>query len=70
MPFAEVGQFRNYHLLMNQYNEVLNLTFVDDGVPNRGITEARPAQNADQNVAAHDLRRDGADDPRTAGGTG
>ena len=54
---------------MNQYNEVLNFTFVDDGVPNRGITESRPAENADQKVAALDLRWDGADDPKATAGT-
>lgn len=54
LPFAEQGQFRNYRLLMNQYNEVLSFTFVDDEVPNRGITADRPAQNADQKVAALD----------------
>ena len=54
LPFAEEGQRRNYRLLMNQYNEVLNFAFVDDQVPNRGITESRPAENADQKVAALD----------------
>lgn len=54
LPFAEAGQFRNYRLLMNQYNEVLSFAFVDDKVPNRGITDDRPAENADQEVAALD----------------
>jgi hypothetical protein len=54
LPFAEAGQFRNYRLLMNQYNEVLNFAFVDDKVPNRGITADRPADNADQEIAALD----------------
>lgn len=54
LPFAEAGQFRNYRLLMNQYNEVLSFEFVDDKVPNRGITADRPAANADQLVAALD----------------
>jgi hypothetical protein len=28
---------RNYRLLLNQYNEVLNVFLVDKAVPNRGI---------------------------------
>ena len=54
LPFAEPNQFRNYRLLMNQYNEVLNFAFVDDQVPNRGITRPPQSQNADQKVAALD----------------
>jgi len=57
LPFAEAGQFRNYRLLMNQYNEVLRFTTVDDSVPNRGITLTRPSENADQLVAAIDYEQ-------------
>ncbi len=55
LPFAEEGQRRNYRLLMNQYNEVLNFAFVDDKVPNRGVSGPPPqSQPADQEVAALD----------------
>lgn len=54
LPFSESGQFRNYRLLMNQYNEVLSFQFVDEKVPNRGITSSQPTDNADQLVAALD----------------
>lgn len=37
LPF-ENAQFR-YRLLMNQYDEFLRFSFVDDGVPNRGVTD-------------------------------
>lgn len=57
LPFAEPGQRRNYRLLMNQYNEVLSFKFVDDKVPNRGITRDRPAENADQLVSALDYEQ-------------
>lgn len=57
LPFAEEGERRNYRLLMNQYNEVLRFTTVDDEVPNRGITDDRPADNADQLVAALDYEQ-------------
>ena len=55
LPFAEPGLFRNYRVLMNQYNEVLSFEIVDDEVPNRGITGRPPqSQPADQEVAALD----------------
>ena len=57
LPFAEEGQGRNFRLLMNEYNEVLTFTTVDEGVPNRGITDDRPAENADQRVAALDYEQ-------------
>lgn len=41
LPFAD-GKF-NYRVLMNQYDEELNFTLVDKGVPNRGL-----ARNGDQ----------------------
>ena len=37
LPFAQDGH-PPYRLLMNQYNEQLRFTFVDDMVPNRGIS--------------------------------
>ncbi|MFK7829387.1 MAG: hypothetical protein AB8B57_06375 [Congregibacter sp.] len=57
LPFAEEGQERNYRLLMNQYNEVLRFTHVDDNVPNRRITRDRPVDNADQLVTALDYEQ-------------
>lgn len=57
LPFAEPGARRNFRVLMNQYNEVLSFKFVDDDIPNRGITEDNPAQNADQTVAALDYEQ-------------
>lgn len=57
LPFAEPGARRDYRVLMNQYNEVLSFTFVDDDIPNRGITDERPARNADQTVAALDYEQ-------------
>ncbi|WP_370281290.1 heme-binding protein [Pseudooceanicola sp.] len=57
LPFAEAGARRNYRVLMNQYNEVLEFKFIDDSVPNRGITQETPTQNADQRVAALDYQQ-------------
>ncbi len=54
LPFFEPGQFRNYRLLMNQYNEVLSFKFIDDDVPNRGIKRTPTVDNADQLVVALD----------------
>jgi len=34
----------NYRVLMNQYNEDLNFTFVDSGVPNRGLLKPGNAE--------------------------
>ena len=59
LPFAD-GQF-NYRLLLNQYNEDLNFTTVDKGVPNRGITEESYGSGteveADQTVVALDYEQ-------------
>ncbi len=59
LPFFESGQRRNYRLLMNQYNEVLSFKFIDDKVPNRGITRDANGNvsNADQLVAALDYEQ-------------
>ena len=61
LPFARPNDGQPvYRLMMNQYNEVLNFAFVDDDVPNRGISFNPPppppqgAQNTDQLVAALD----------------
>lgn len=57
LPFAEVEQRRNYRLLLNQYNEVITFSDVDDNVPNRGITDDSPPNNADQFIAALDYEQ-------------
>jgi len=47
----------NYRVLMNQYNEDLNFTLVDKGVPNRGISGTRPATDTDQFVVTLDYQQ-------------
>jgi hypothetical protein len=49
---------RNYRLLLNQYNEVLNFFLVDKAVPNRGIgTDGGAASNTDQTVVTLDYEQ-------------
>lgn len=74
LPFAE-GQFR-YRLLLNQYNEELKFTFVDDAVPNRGLPLPGDS-DGDQFVVALDYQQTihqiaAADSPESgkAGGPG
>jgi hypothetical protein len=55
LPFA--GPDRDYRLLMNQYNEVLSFTKVDEAVPNRGIIKNGTTEAADQKVAALDYEQ-------------
>jgi len=52
LPFVDPkGSPINYRLLVNQYNEVLEFTTIDKGVPNRGITEKNGKMiNSDQFV--------------------
>ena len=57
LPFAEADERRNYRLLMNQYNEVIKFNTIDDKIPNRGITNTRPAEKADQRIAALDYEQ-------------
>lgn len=57
LPFADPDKPRNYRLLMNQYNEVLQFTTLDDFVPNRGITRDTPPQKADQDLKALDYEQ-------------
>lgn len=40
LPFATAASNLNYRLLVNQYDEELNFTLVDKGVPNRGIRKS------------------------------
>ncbi|MDE0002700.1 MAG: heme-binding protein [Rhodospirillaceae bacterium] len=58
LPFAN-GPF-GYRLLMNQYNEVLNIFAADRGVPNRGILQANNSNNpaaGDQTLVALDYQQ-------------
>lgn len=58
LPFFESGQFRDYRLLMNQYEEELRFTFVDDKVPNRGVDRHPGATaNTDQRLVALDYQQ-------------
>lgn len=53
LPFIKNGSSLNYRLLLNQYNEKLEFSLVDKGVPNRGI-DLNELQNTDQFVATLD----------------
>lgn len=55
LPFAEPG-FRDYRLLLNQYDEILTFDFVDKGVPNRGLSEDHQTQT-DQFLVALDYEQ-------------
>ena len=58
LPFFEEGQFRDYRLLKNHYDEELRFTFVDDRVPNRGVDQHPGATtNTDQLVVALDYQQ-------------
>jgi hypothetical protein len=52
LPFVSPGL--NYRLLLNQYDEHLNFTFVDKAVPNRGISEGT---QTDQFIVALDYEQ-------------
>lgn len=54
LPFDE-GPL-NYRVLMNQYNEELTFSFVDKGVPNRGLSPANTT-DPDQFVATLDYQQ-------------
>ena len=55
LPFAQEGPL-DYRLLLNQYDEELNFTLVDKGVPNRGVTDDRSTQT-DQFVVTLDYEQ-------------
>ncbi len=55
IPFAE--ERLNYRLLVNQYNETLDFTFIDSGVPNRGITRNPDVEQSDQFVVTLDYQQ-------------
>jgi hypothetical protein len=54
LPFVSPGL--NYRLLLNQYDEQLNFTFVDSKVPNRGIS-AGTRNQTDQSLVALDYEQ-------------
>ncbi len=56
LPFeTKPGEGFNYRLLVNQYNETLDFTLVDKGVPNRGLPLGpNPSADPDQRLAALD----------------
>lgn len=47
----------NYRILMNQYDEELEFTFVDSGVPNRGLLHPENAPEFDQIVVTLDYQQ-------------
>ena len=55
LPFASPGPL-DYRLLVNQYDEELNFTLVDKGVPNRGVS-ANHNQQTDQFVVTLDYEQ-------------
>ena len=55
LPFAQDGPL-DYRLLLNQYDEELNFTLVDKGVPNRGVSEDHSTQT-DQFVVTLDYEQ-------------
>lgn len=55
LPFAE-GPLK-YRLLVNQYNETLDFTLIDSGVPNRGIEPDSTSGLTDQFVVTLDYQQ-------------
>ena len=57
LPFAptQPGAL-DYRLLLNQYDETLNFTFVDKRVPNRGVDDT-PTQQTDQLIVTLDYEQ-------------
>ncbi|MGH3943501.1 MAG: heme-binding protein [Pseudonocardiaceae bacterium] len=57
LPFARTQpNALNYRLLLNQYDETLNFTFVDKGVPNRGVDDTQ-TQQTDQFIVTLDYEQ-------------
>lgn len=57
LPFVKKGEKLDYRMLVNQYNETLNFTIIDKGVPNRGI-KSPPDRNEDQLIVTLDYTQD------------
>ena len=58
LPFASApGEGFDYRLLMNQYNEEIQFTLVDKGVPNRGIRRNGTTEEVDQLVITLDYQQ-------------
>jgi hypothetical protein len=58
LPFTLDGNRPTFRLLLNQYHEELDFTFVDDAVPNRGIpTDTNDPDDGDQFLVALDYEQ-------------
>jgi len=57
LPFATAPSPLDYRLLLNQYDEQLEFTFVDDNVPNRGVDKSTPTVQTDQFVVTVDYQQ-------------
>jgi hypothetical protein len=58
LPFVHPQGERNFRVLMNQYNEELKFTFIDDNVPNRGLPNGvPPGDMPDQIVTTLDYQQ-------------
>lgn len=55
LPFAQPGPL-DYRLLLNQYDEELNFSLVDKGVPNRGVSADQQHQR-DQRIVTLDYEQ-------------
>jgi hypothetical protein len=56
LPFANPAG-PPFRLLLNQYKETLRFSFIDEKVPNRGITAGAPRQEKDQLVVTLDYEQ-------------
>lgn len=56
LPFEKAGEVRDYRMLVNQYNEVIEFQQIDGPVPNRGIDRATNT-NTDQALFALDYQQ-------------
>lgn len=56
LPFIKSGESLDYRLLVNQYNEELNFSMIDKGVPNRGV-DLDKKENTDQFIATLDYNQ-------------
>ena len=57
LPFQGAPTGFNFRVLMNQYDEDLNFTFVDSGVPNRGLLDPATGPDFDQFLVTLDYQQ-------------
>lgn len=57
LPFATAPSPLDYRLLLNQYDEQLEFSLVDDNVPNRGVDKNNPTVQTDQFVVTVDYQQ-------------